>query len=68
MREFEQMEMQFFVALVRRKNGWILENTAPEMAPGFRHGSRKYRYHEHTKLAHYADAAFDIEFQFPVWL
>ncbi len=28
-------------------------------------GAEKYRYHEHTKLAHYADAAFDIEFDFP---
>jgi glycyl-tRNA synthetase len=66
MREFEQMEMQFFVRPGTQKEwfakwketrlNWHLAlGTAPE----------KYRYHEHTKLAHYADAAFDIEFEFP---
>ena len=66
MREFEQMEMQYFVRpgtqaewfqkWKETRLKWHLAlGTAPE----------KYRYHEHTKLAHYADAAFDIEFEFP---
>ncbi|RFZ90837.1 glycine--tRNA ligase [Mucilaginibacter conchicola] len=66
MREFEQMEMQFFVRpgtqrewfdkwKQTRLNWHLALGTAPE----------KYRYHEHTKLAHYADAAFDIEYNFP---
>jgi len=66
MREFEQMEMQFFVRPGTQREWfdkwketrlkWHLAlGTAPE----------KYRYHEHTKLAHYADAAYDIEFEFP---
>ncbi len=66
MREFEQMEMQYFVRPGTQREWfekwketrlkWHLAlGTAPE----------KYRYHEHTKLAHYADAAFDIEFEFP---
>lgn len=66
MREFEQMEMQFFVRpgtqaewfdkWKETRLKWHLAlGTAPE----------KYRYHEHTKLAHYADAAYDIEFEFP---
>ncbi len=66
MREFEQMEMQFFVRPgtedqwyaywkdARRK--WHEALGAPET---------KLRYHDHDKLAHYAKAAVDIEFQFP---
>ncbi len=66
MREFEQMEMQFFV-----KPGTEME--------WFKHwkefrlkwhkslglGDEKYRYHDHDKLAHYANAATDIEFLMP---
>jgi len=66
MREFEQMEMQFFV-----KPGTELEWFAKwketrlkwHKALGF--GSAKYRYHDHDKLAHYANAATDIEFEMP---
>jgi len=66
MREFEQMEMQFFVRPgeelkwfeywkeTRRK--WHLSLGIPE---------KKYRFHDHEKLAHYANAATDIEFEFP---
>lgn len=66
MREFEQMEMQFFV-----KPGTELEWFAKwketrlkwHKALGF--GAAKYRYHDHDKLAHYANAATDIEFEMP---
>ena len=66
MREFEQMEMQFFIQpgsqgewfdIWKKKrlewhlNIWIDDNS--------------FRYHDHDKLAHYADAACDIEFLFP---
>jgi glycyl-tRNA synthetase len=67
MREFEQMEMQFFVKPgeeltwyehwkeVRRK--WHLNLGL---------GEKNYRFHDHIKLAHYANAACDIEFNFPM--
>ena len=67
MREFEQMEMQFFV-----KPGTELEwfpkwkqiRMAWHQALGF--GAENYRFHDHDKLAHYANAATDIEFRMPV--
>jgi glycyl-tRNA synthetase len=68
MREFEQMEMQFFVRPGTQKE-WYEHWKAARMQwhmdifGGF--GSEKYRYHDHVKLAHYADAAVDIEFDFP---
>lgn len=66
MREFEQMEMQFFV-----RPGEELEWFAKwkdirikwHKALGF--GEQKYRFHDHDKLAHYANAATDIEFEMP---
>jgi len=67
MREFEQMEMQFFV-----KPGMEMEWFAywkeermkwhKSMIPDH----EKLRYHDHDKLAHYANAATDIEFRFPI--
>ena len=66
MREFEQMEMQFFV-----KPGTELEWFAKwkqirlEWHKALGMGAEKYRYHDHDKLAHYANAATDIEFDFP---
>jgi glycyl-tRNA synthetase len=66
MREFEQMELQFFVRPgteldwyqkwkeIRLK--WHKALGGPE---------EKYRYHDHVKLAHYANAAVDIEYEFP---
>jgi len=66
MREFEQMEMQFFIRPGSQKEWfeyWKAMRLKWHLALGT--GPEKYRYHEHTKLAHYADAAFDIEFEFP---
>jgi glycyl-tRNA synthetase len=67
MREFEQMEMQYFVRPGTQKEWyefwkkarmqWHLELGIPE---------HKYRFHDHVKLAHYADAACDIEYDFPM--
>ncbi|MEJ7827850.1 MAG: glycine--tRNA ligase [Segetibacter sp.] len=66
MREFEQMEMQFFIRPGTQKEWyehwketrlqWHLSLGVPR---------EKYRYHDHVKLAHYADAALDIEYEFP---
>ncbi len=66
MREFEQMEMQFFVRPGEEMK-WFEEWKAIRLkwhhAMGF--DTNKYRYHDHDKLAHYANAATDIEFEFP---
>ena len=66
MREFEQMEMQFFVqpgTEMQWWNEWKNTRMAWHRALGF--GDEKYRFHDHDKLAHYANAATDIEFNFP---
>jgi glycyl-tRNA synthetase len=66
MREFEQMEMQFFVRPGTQKEWfekWKETRLKWHLALGT--DAAKYRYHEHTKLAFYADAAYDIEFDFP---
>lgn len=66
MREFEQMEMQFFIRPGTQKEWyeyWKKARMAWHAKLGF--GSNKYRFHDHVKLAHYADAAVDIEFDFP---
>ena len=66
MREFEQMEMQFFVAPGTEMewfNKWKEQRLKWHYALGF--NKNKYRYHDHDKLAHYANAATDIEFDFP---
>ncbi|MDT8394431.1 MAG: glycine--tRNA ligase [Bacteroidales bacterium] len=67
MREFEQMEMQFFVRpgdemkwfkyWKEQRMNWHLSLGIPE---------KFFRFHKHEKLAHYANAAFDIEFEFPI--
>lgn len=67
MREFEQMEMQFFVRpgtegewykfWKEARLQWHLSIEMP---------AEKYRYHDHIKLAHYAKEACDIEFEFPM--
>jgi len=66
MREFEQMEMQFFVQPGSELD-WFRHWKGVRMkwhtALGF--GEENYRFHDHTKLAHYANAATDIEFKFP---
>ena len=66
MREFEQMEMQFFVRPGEELEWfkkWKATRLAWHQALGL--GNEKYRYHDHDKLAHYANAATDIEFDFP---
>lgn len=67
MREFEQMEMQFFVRPGTQKDWyeyWKAERMKWHLDLGI--DAAKYRYHDHVKLAHYADAACDIEFDFPM--
>jgi len=67
MREFEQMEMQFFIRPGTQKEWyeyWKAERLKWHLALGF--GKEQYRFHDHIKLAHYADAACDIEFNFPI--
>lgn len=66
MREFEQMEMQFFVAPgqeMKWYNYWKEFRMSWHQALGF--GNSEYRFHDHAKLAHYANAAADVEFNFP---
>ncbi|MFR9566830.1 MAG: glycine--tRNA ligase, partial [Rikenellaceae bacterium] len=66
MREFEQMEMQFFVRPgeeMKWWNQWKETRMSWHRALGF--GDGNYRFHDHEKLAHYANAAADIEFNFP---
>ena len=66
MREFEQMEMQFFVR-PGEELGWFKKWKEIRMkwhrALGF--GDEHYRFHDHEKLAHYANAATDVEYEFP---
>ncbi|MDE6534523.1 MAG: glycine--tRNA ligase [Muribaculaceae bacterium] len=66
MREFEQMEMQFFVrpgTELEWFQNWKEFRLKWHKALGL--GDEKYRYHDHEKLAHYANAATDIEFRMP---
>ena len=66
MREFEQMEMQFFIAPGTQKEWyehWKEKRLKWHTSLGL--GKENYRFHDHEKLAHYADAASDIEFRFP---
>ena len=66
MREFEQMEMQFFIKPGTRKEwyeAWKEKRMKWHLSLGM--GEENYRFHDHEKLAHYADAAADIEFRFP---
>lgn len=67
MREFEQMEMQFFIRPGTQKEWyayWKEERLKWHLSLGV--SPEKYRYHDHVKLAHYADAAVDIEYEFPI--
>ena len=66
MREFEQMEMQFFIKPGTELDWfakWKENRMAWHQALGM--GAENYRFHDHDKLAHYANAATDIEFRFP---
>ena len=61
------MEMQFFIRPGSQKEWyayWKEERMKWHLSLGF--PKDMYRFHDHTKLAHYADAAVDIEFQFPI--
>ena len=67
MREFEQMEMQFFIRPGTQKQWyeyWKEERMKWHLSLGI--PQEQYRFHDHVKLAHYADAACDIEFNFPI--
>jgi glycyl-tRNA synthetase len=67
MREFEQMEMQFFIrpgTQAQWYEYWKQERMKWHLALGI--SADKYRFHDHVKLAHYADAACDIEYNFPI--
>jgi len=66
MREFEQMEMQFFVKPgeeMKWYEYWKTTRLNWHLSLGL--GQENYRFHDHEKLAHYANAAADIEFNFP---
>jgi glycyl-tRNA synthetase len=65
MREFEQMEMQFFCrpgTQMQWYEFWKQERLNWHLSLGV--AKEKYRFHDHVKLAHYADAALDIEYEF----
>ena len=67
MREFEQMEMQFFVqpgSEMEWYHFWKEKRIKWHRALGM--GDAKYRFHDHEKLAHYANAAADIQFEYPM--
>lgn len=67
MREFEQMEMQFFVKPgeeMKWYEFWKEKRMKWHQTLGL--GAENYRYHDHLNLAHYANAACDIQFNFPM--
>ena len=66
MREFEQMEMQFFVKPGEELK-WFdyWKQTRLQWHKDLGIPAENYRFHDHEKLAHYANAATDIEFKFP---
>lgn len=67
MREFEQMEMQFFVPPGKELDWfdiWKEKRMRWHKALGL--GDEKYRFYKHDKLAHYANAAYDIQYKFPI--
>ncbi len=66
MREFEQMEMQFFVRPgdeLQWYEYWKEKRLRWHLSLGI--APEKYKFHDHAKLAHYANAALDIEYEFP---
>ena len=67
MREFEQMEMQYFIRPGTQKEWyefWKTERMKWHLSLGI--PASRYKFHDHVKLAHYADAACDIEYDFPI--
>jgi glycyl-tRNA synthetase len=66
-REFEQMEMQYFIkpgTQAEAMNKWKEIRFQWHLDNGMR--AEKLRWHKHEKLAHYADEAYDIEYEFPI--
>jgi glycyl-tRNA synthetase len=67
MREFEQMEMQFFCRPGEEMKWYeYWKETRSKWHKALGLGDKNYRFHDHIKLAHYANAACDIEFDFPM--
>jgi len=67
MREFEQMEMQFFIKPGTQKEWYeYWKETRMKWHLSLGIPADQYRFHDHVKLAHYADAACDIEYNFPI--
>ena len=67
MREFEQMEMQFFVKPGTQKEWYdYWKETRMKWHLSLGIAADKYKFHDHVKLAHYADMACDIEYDFPM--
>jgi len=67
MREFEQMEMQFFIKPGTQKEWYeYWKETRMKWHLSLGISQDKYKFHDHVKLAHYADAACDIEYNFPI--
>lgn len=67
MREFEQMEMQFFIKPGTQKEWYeYWKETRMKWHLSLGISPDKYKFHDHVKLAHYADAACDIEYNFPI--
>ena len=67
MREFEQMEMQYFVkpgTQMEHFEVWRDKRMQWHLDNGIR--PEKLRWHKHEKLAHYADAAYDIQYEYPI--
>lgn len=66
MREFEQMEMQFFIPPGSQKEWYeYWKNARLQWHLALGTPANKLRFHDHDNLAHYADAAVDIQFEFP---
>ena len=67
MREFEQMEMQFFIKPGTDKEWYeYWKNARIQWHLSLGLGKENYKFHDHIKLAHYANAACDIEYNFPM--
>lgn len=67
MREFEQMEMQFFVKPGTQKEWYeYWKEARMKWHSSLGIPAERYRFYDHVKLAHYADAACDIEYDFPM--
>lgn len=68
MREFEQMEMQYFIKPGTQKEWYeFWKETRINWHKTLGIPAEQYHFHDHVKLAHYADAACDIEYNFPDW-